>query len=279
METKKTEKITYNISGESAPTTDDLIEILTGLKEMIPVNERNTLRIEKVDKGSIIIDAILTPLINLFGQEEFSLFWDNLDKILMLIEAGTFLKGGSTRLINRLRKKSSLTMNDVKELLEVLNQDKNSYGKIITHNDFKDLKKVSSIVKKRGEMTVYRNNKEKQIITKDAADIIIKICDADVLSDEEIEYENLILHLKISRVSFEGQEKWKARILEDGGKKSELIEIEDIQLLNSVHNGQLSFSGNEVVEADVRIETTTNTKRYYLVKYIDIAPITKVNIK
>ena len=273
------EKIKYQIYGESSPTADELIDILNGLKTMLPNPQRKSFRIEEIKKGSIIIDAVIKLVSNLFGQEEFSIFWDNLDKILMLFEASGIAYTGYKKVVEKIEKKPNLNMDDVKELLELLNEDKNSIGSIIRHEDFKDLRKISEIVKTRGNMVVTRASSDSKIITKEVASIIIKVADADLMEDENPEIISETLHLKMIRVSFEGTEQWKARILEHDNRKLEYIEIEDIFLQQKIKNGDLSFTGQEVIEAIVRIESKLGKNKYFLEKYIDIAPIQKIIIK
>lgn len=273
------EKIKYQIYGESSPTADELIDILNGLKVMLPNSQRKSFQIEEIRKGSIIIDAIVNLVSNLFGQEEFSIFWDNLDKILMLLEAAGLTYTGYKKIVDKIKKKPSLNMEDVRELLEILNEDRNSIGSIIRHEDFKDLKKISEIVKTRGNMIVTRGLNESKTITKEVASMIIKVADADLIEEENPEIARETLHLKMIRVSFEGTEQWKGRILEHANKKLEYIEIEDILLQQKIKNGDLSFTGQEVIEAVVRIESKSGKNKYFLEEYIDIAPIQKVTIK
>lgn len=273
------EKVKYQIHGASSPTADELIDIIGGLKVMLPNEQRKSFRIEEVRKGSIIIDAVVDIVNNLFGQDGFSVFWDNLDKILMVFEASGIAYAGYNKIIKKIKNQPNITMQDVNELLKLLNEDKNATGSIIVHNNFKDLKKISEIIKTRGEMVVTRGMFGSKTITKEIASMIVKVADADLIEDEEDEVDRKTLHLKITRVSFEGKEQWKARILETYNRKLELIEIEDLVLQQKIKSGDIAFTGHEVIEAVVRIESRLGKNRYYLEEYINIAPISRVTIK
>lgn len=263
------EKINFKFEGNSNPTTDELIEVLQSIKDIIPRESRETFHINKIEEGSIDIIALVEPVMDFFTNTDINFYWDIFSKVQM-VATGV---GASVTLANWIRNKitkAKINMTELNELLTILNNDPNSI-RIITHNDFKNFRKLSKVLQKRKSGIIIKRESNNQTIELKNEDtkIIDLIANA---SGEEVatSIENRILHLNITRVSFTGKEQWKAKILEYADNSLKYISIEDENLLLLINGNQIYFSGKEVIEAMIRIETINGVSKYYLIEYRDI---------
>lgn len=266
MEHLQLEKLNFKFEGKSNPTTDELIEVLQSIKEIIPKESRDTFYINKIEEGSIDIIAFVEPIMDFFTNTDIDVYWDVLDKVLM-VAAGV---GPTAVWVRSKLSKAKINMSELNELLEILNNDPNSI-RIITHNDFKNFKKLSKVLQKRkAKLIINRDNNHQKVELKDKDTKIIELIANASGEDVVTSVEYRLLHLNITRVSFTGKEQWKAKILEYADNSLKSISIDDENLLLSINRNELYFSGKEVIEAMVRIETTNGVSKYYLTEYRDI---------
>lgn len=272
MEQSQLEKLTFKFEGKSNPTTDELIEVLQSVKEIIPKESRDTFHINRIEEGSIDIIAFVEPIIDFFTNTDIDVYWDVLDKILNVAAC----VGPTASWVYSKLSKAKINMSELNDLLEILNNDPNSI-RIITHNDFKNFRKISKVLQKRKAKVVINRESRNQIVVLKEEDTKILDLIANASGDDiETSVENRLLHLEIFRVSFRGKERWKAKILEYNDMNPRFITIEDQNLLLSINRNQIYFSGKEVIEAMVRIETINGISKYYLTDYRNIVNIDEV---
>ena len=273
------EELKIKFNGPGNPTPDELIDILKSVKETIPKEARNDFYIKGVQNGSVEITAVITEITDIFMNPNYDLYWAVLAKILSVCT----LIGVDLNVVNvikKIKRKRNATESDVSELLKYINDDPNAL-RHITHQDFKDYKKIAEIVKKRKHGVVFQMRDHEVHLNEEGAKTLNLI--AGAIGEEDIkDVEEQRLTLKISRVSFYGNEKWKAKIIgsfQRFNDKMQYIDIEDEELRLSIAQNKLYFSGKEVIDADVRIETINGKSNFYLVKFYDILNISALGSK
>lgn len=268
-------KVEFKFQGESNPTADECIQMIKSIQKTVPPESKKTLRIEKIQSGSVDIHTFFESVMDIFQNESYATFWDVLTKVGGLCAATDYLLYKPLKgMIQKFKSKSALTKRDVEELLNVLNSDPNII-RTITHEDFKNISDLAEIVRKRGVVLI-NGEVDNLEINKDSAELIQKISAVDMNENLDDIAEEMILHLEITRVSFTGNEQWRAVILEDNTKKKQLISIEDQNLLASISQNEIFFSGKEVIEAVVRIERNHKGSKYTLIQYLGMTTINHI---
>ncbi len=269
------EKINIRFYGQSNPSTQELIEVLRSVQSLVPNELKETVRINKIEEGSIDITALIEPILGLFMDNEFDLFWSTLGKIMTALE-GINVPIKTYQWIQEKRGRGKISVSEMKEFIAMLNDDPNII-RVINQEDFKNMKKISHIIKKRKAPVVIERKKTKENIriTEDSTKIIELLANAS--GDEDLPIiEQRKLHLNIGSVHFYGKARWKARILEQEQNGFIHIKIEDPYLINLIRSNELFFSGQEVIEANVRIETSNGTSKYFLIEYINITTLKEI---
>ena len=259
-------KINFKFEGKSNPTADELIEVLKSINAIIPKESRENFYINSIEEGSIDIIAFIKPIIDLFTQSNYDALFNTLGKVQILFEG----IGASLALRQWILEKSNkakINMAELEELLTLLNDDPNALG-LITHNDFKNFKQLNKVLQKRKSKIIIKGENKEQIFTMSDKDT--KIIDLIANASGEVDtpsIETRLFHLNIKRVSFAGKERWRAKILELLDDSVEFISIEDQNLLYLISQNKIYFSGKEVIEAMVRVETTNGKSKYFLTEY------------
>ncbi len=258
-ENKQLKEMMFKFEGESLLRTTELIEVLNGLNKIVPNEMRDRFFISEVGEGSIEIIARIVPVLDLFQNLDIDIMWETIEKISAVVG----VCGGAAALKNHFGNKK-INAKQLDLILKEINNDPNAMA-FINQENFKNFKGITSVLKKRKKPLIISKSNDKICIdleTAEVIDLIANATDTDDMEDDVIRR----FHIQMSRVSFVGKEQWKGKVLELNNALI-FITIEDQNLLHAIQNNTIYFSGKEIIEADVLIESKGDKQKYTLLEY------------